>query len=74
MNKKQADIALLLNRRLQDSGVPSHITCGEANALCVKHGVVINKYKKYKNLKAYRRLDVAAYIARNGGTVDESHH
>lgn len=69
MTKKQKFTTLDILHHFQVTGVPTHITCREANHLCIQHGVFESKYSGYKNYNAYRRIDVAAYIAKNGGAL-----
>lgn len=67
LTKKQKMATLDILHSFQSSGVPLFITCQEAAILCIRHGVTESKYLHYKNHKGYRRIDVAVYIARNGG-------
>ena len=69
LTKKQKMATLDILHSLQSSDVPLLITCQEAAILCIRHGVTENKYLHYKNHKGYRRIDVAVYIARNGGSA-----
>ena len=69
MNTYQKNLALNLNFDLRKQGVPDYVTCREAANICSQHGVVNSKYGKYSNNNPYRRLDVAVYIAKNGGNA-----
>jgi len=69
MTKKQKFTTLDILHHFQATGVPTHITCREAEVLCIQHGVFESKYAGYKNYNAYRRIDVAVYIAKNGGAL-----